>query len=90
MSPQAITDSQTFPTGESYASQNSVDCDFPVADKEPGYMPNKQTRRTTFTVPYKGKGKVPRGKCRNWENCPNCSLLVDCGQCRNCVDKSLK
>ena len=61
---------------------------FPTgADKEPGYVSKKPTRSATFTVPYK---KPPRGKCTNWENCPNCSLLVDCGQCRNCVDKSLK
>ena len=44
-------------------------------------------KRSAFTVPY---SKRPRGKCTDWLNCENCSLDVDCGECRNCLDKSLQ
>lgn len=42
--------------------------------------------RTKFKVPY----KRPRGKCADWEHCINCSLDSDCGDCRHCLDKSLR
>ena len=84
-----ISNSESFPTGESNARRKSADSESTGSDmdKEPSYMPKKQTRSNIFTVPYK---KPPRGKCPNWENCPNCSLVADCGQCRHCVDKSLR
>ena len=47
------------------------------------------TRSTRF-VPYSKSSKRPRGKCSTWESCPNCSIESDCGECRNCLDKSLQ
>ena len=47
----------------------------------------QRQKRSAFTVPY---SKRPRGKCTDWLNCENCSLDVDCGECRNCLDKSLQ
>ena len=43
--------------------------------------------RKVFYVPYKRK---PRGKCTDWLNCPSCSITTDCGECSNCLDKSLQ
>ena len=33
---------------------------------------------------------TPRGKCRDWIMCAQCSILQDCGTCRHCLDKSLR
>ena len=61
----------------------------------PSYGPNttdnsehsQVNTRQVFTVPYKGR---PRGKCKNWENCEQCSVSADCGECTNCLDKTLQ
>ena len=36
------------------------------------------------------KVNPPRGKCRDWVTCGQCSISVDCGSCRHCLDKSLR
>ena len=47
----------------------------------------KLSLRKTFSASCK---KPPRGKCQNWRNCLQCSRTVNCGTCRNCLDKSLR
>ena len=44
-----------------------------------------RVKRSSFTTPYKRK---VRGKCTDWESCPRCSTVDDCGRCVNCCDKS--
>ena len=34
--------------------------------------------------------KPPRGKCTDWQNCPQCTREENCGECRHCTDKSLQ
>ena len=88
---QAQTVTPTHPTPE----QTNSDCDqSPWSPPSPGthceYISVEQPvnpRRAKFSVPYK---KRPRGKCGDWETCSQCSLDHDCGECRNCQDKSLQ
>ena len=48
----------------------------------------KLPERRHFQVPY--KRKPPRGKCSNWLSCINCSRDTDCGECKFCLQPSLK
>ena len=45
--------------------------------------------KTTIKVAAK-KINPPRGKCCDWVTCGQCSISVDCGSCRHCLDKSLR
>ena len=46
---------------------------------------NLGKRKAKFITPFK---KRPRGKCHLWPECVKCSIIVDCGNCINCCDKS--
>ena len=63
--------------------QDGFDWDGSVA----GFSGNSGKVRAQFIVPY---SKPPRGRCKDWQNCENCSRNSDCGFCKNCLDKSLR
>ena len=52
------------------------------------HIPSKSIPQVRFKVPY--SKKTPRGKCKDWTNCENCSRVADCNECKFCLNSHLK
>ena len=82
--PPNISESRiTIDAGSSSATCSSNDGPSVSGDR----LLKSRPRRAKFSVPFK---KKVRGKCSEWENCPNCTIEIDCGLCRYCTDKTLQ